>query len=361
MSRVSPTLEGFRAAFRRPAFTLAEITWRWAAGGSGIALLLLGVVEFLKTLPVTNGELLLLRSHQPYLVALAIRHILAGSCERIVFSAVLVLFLLGILWVVAASLGRLVTVNALLDYVRQRLARATWAAGLTEDEGTGIARTVTSRNPVYALIRLNGLRASLTLVAIIALIGAAILGELASSDRHPRPGLTLLLFVPLAAIVWLVWSWFNWLLSLSAMFVVRDRENAMVAIREAVALCRRRRAAILAVSSWTGFAHLVVFVGASTLALIPLGLLGLLAWRAMALMAVVGTLAYFAFADWLYMARLAGYIYIAETPDALLVAPPAVIVPPSDAPRVPWEPPAETRIDPEELILSDIPGLRSDT
>jgi hypothetical protein len=360
MSSVSPTLEGFRAAFRRPSFTLAEIVWRWAAGGAAVALFLFGVVEFLKTLPVTNGELLLLRSRQPSLVALAIRHIFAGSSPRVVISLLLACLLLAALWVIAASLGRMVTVNALLDYARQRLARATWAAGLLQNDGQGITRTGVTRNPVYALIRLNSLRASLTLAAIVGLAGAAILASLISPDENPQPGLVVLLFVPLAAMVWLLWSGLNWLLSLSGMFVVRDGENAAAGIRAAVALCSERLGSVLAVSLWSGVAHLVVFVGAATLASLSLGLLSVLPWRAIALLMIAGMLGYLAFADWLYVARLAGYVYIAETPEGLLQAASPMIVPPGEDSRMPSERLPETRIDPEELILSDIPGVPSD-
>ena len=68
------------------------------------------------------------------------------------------------------------------------------------------------------------------------------------------------------------------------------------------------------------------------------------------------TLAYFALADWLYMARLAGYVCIVETPEALLyppmppspvfTAPPAAQVPPTTL---------QTTIDRDEPILSDVP------
>jgi hypothetical protein len=68
---------------------------------------------------------------------------------------------------------------------------------------------------------------------------------------------------------------------------------------------------------------------------------------------ILGTLAYFAVVDWLYMARLAGYISIAEMPEnwassASLSAPP----PPGErfAPG-----PLQTTIDRDESILSDIP------
>jgi hypothetical protein len=47
MPRVSPTLEGFRAAFRRPSLTFTEIAWRWTAGATAWAWFVLWVIEYL--------------------------------------------------------------------------------------------------------------------------------------------------------------------------------------------------------------------------------------------------------------------------------------------------------------------------
>jgi hypothetical protein len=68
-------------------------------------------------------------------------------------------------------------------------------------------------------------------------------------------------------------------------------------------------------------------------------------WRLVLLAVILVTLAYFALADWLYTARLAGYICIAEMPEALPAAP---LPPPM---------PPQTTIDRDELILSDVPGV----
>ena len=75
---ISPTAEGFRAAFRRPSLTLAEVMWRWTAGATAAALFLFGLFEYLETLPVTNGELLFLRTRHPYLVGRRSRTSCAG-------------------------------------------------------------------------------------------------------------------------------------------------------------------------------------------------------------------------------------------------------------------------------------------
>src|SRR5271169_1956199 len=98
MPHVSPTLEGFRAAFRRPSLTFAEIMWRWAIGATVIAVFFFGLFEYLNTLPVSNGELLFLRTRQPYLVGEALAHIFRGSLSRGMIAFLLAAIMLGVLW-----------------------------------------------------------------------------------------------------------------------------------------------------------------------------------------------------------------------------------------------------------------------
>ena len=354
---ISPTSEGFRAAFRRPSLTLAEMTWRWTAGATTAALLLFGLIEYLDTLPVTNGELLFLRTRQPYLVAEAIAHILRGSLGRGVMALLLAILLLGMLWIAAASVGRIATVRGLLDYFRRDVAGSVSAGGARNDAERNGAGNVSTKS-LPALLRLNFLRAALALGVVLGFMGAAILAGFASPDADPRPGLAFFLFLPLAGLVWLVWAVLNWLLSLAGMFAVRDGGDAAGAISAAVALCRERTGPVAAVSFWTGLAHLVAFVGATMVVSMPLGFAGVVPWRLVVLAVLLVTLAYFALADWLYMARLAGYVCIAEMPETLLAPeapPPRPVFPPVTGP------PVQTTIDREEPILSDLPNLAVET
>jgi hypothetical protein len=360
---ISPTVEGFRAAFRQPSLTLAEIAWRWTVGVSAIALFFFGLFEYLNTLPVTNGELLFLRSRQPYLVSQALAHILRGSLSRAVMSALVAVLMLTLLWIIAAAVGRLATVRSLLDYFHRDTHGYASACDSTEDGGRDAAGKVsTSRvaegGPFPALVRLNFLRAAVALAAVCGLLGAAILAGFASPDAHPRPGLAFLLFLPLAGLVYLVCSSLNWFLALAGVLAVRGGEDAVGAISSAVTLCRERTGAVSAVSTWTGLAHLVAFVGATTVVSIPLGFAPLVSWRLVVAAMIFITVAYFALADWLYMARLAGYVCIAEMPQALNAP-----VPPSPQPgasgafQVGPATPLKTTIDRDESILSDVPNL----
>src|ERR1700733_11768660 len=344
---ISPTAEGFRTAFRRPSLALAEIMWRWIVGATVTALFVFGLFEYLDTLPVTNGELLFLRTRHPYLVGEAIAHILRGSLNRAVMASLLAALTLVVLWIIVASLGRIATVRAVLDYFRRDVA--------------GNVSTTDSHenNPLPALFRLNFLRVALVVAALFGFQGAAILAGFASPDAHPQPGLAFSLFLPLAGLICWLWWAFNWLVSFAGIFAVRDGEDAVGAISAAVAFLRERTGAVFAVSTWTGLAHLVAFVGATTVASIPLGFAGLVPWRLVVAAEILVALAYFAFADWLYMARLAGYICIAETPQALLAplppAPVSISRPPVQTTLV------QTTIDRNEPILSDLPNLAVET
>ena len=341
VARVSPTLEGFRAALRRPSFTLAEIAWRWAVGGAVLAVFAFGVIEYLKTLPVTNRDLFLLRTRHPVLVGQAIGHIFRGSLSRASMAALLAALALTFLWIVAASAGRLVTVRSLLDYFRSVVFKA--AEDDAESESHPGKRSRTS-----ALLGLNFLRAAVALAALFAFQGAAILAGFASPDANPRPGLAFLLFLPLAGLICLAWWALNWLLSLAPLFAVRDGEDTLAAVSSAVTLSRERGGAVFAVSTWTGLAHLTVFMIATSVVSMPLAFVQILPGRLVLAGVLLITLVYLAIADWLYMARLAGYVCIIEMPETL---PEPAPLPPAARPA----PAVQSTIDRDEPILSDVP------
>jgi hypothetical protein len=381
MSRISPTLEGFRAVFRRPSLTLAEISWRWTAGAAATALFSFLFLEYLDTLPVTNGDLLLLRTRQPILIGQAFGHIFHGSLSRVVMAGLVATVALTFLWILAASVGRATTVRSLVDYFARRTEEAT--DGQKSDALASSIPTAERSGPLRSLLRLNFLRVAVALAAILAFIGAAIVVNLISTSLastnavpaqvaqsgspqpDPASGLAFLFLFPLAGLIFLVWSGLNWVLSLAGVFAVRSAtdapEDALGALSAAVAFCRERGGAVFAVSTWTGLAHLTVFVVATTVVSMPLSLARIApGWVVLAGVLVV-TVTYFAAADWLYMARLAGYVCIAEMPEALLspvLLPPA---PPHIPPPTPPSPPVHTTIDRDEPILSDLPNPTVET
>lgn len=341
MPHASPTLEGFRAAFRRPSLTFAEIAWRWAVGASATALFIFYAIEYLDTLPVSGADEILLATRQPVLVSRAIEHILRGSLPRAVFAALVAALALSLFWIVASSFGRLATTRALLDYLRPEAAGIGTAAEISDRPGLPQPR------PIRALIDLNFLRLAVILAAALALVGAGILVSFLSTRTVPRPGLAFTVFLPLTALILLAGWALNWWLSLATIFAVRDGEPALAALSAAVSCFRQRPGAISAVSTWTGLAHLVAFSIFGTAASFPLAFLQIApSWLIIAGVIVV-TLVYLAVADWLYIARLAGYVFIAEMPDVALD-------PSTDTLSIP---PTDAAVDRTETILSDNPNV----
>lgn len=349
MSQVSPTLEGFRAAFRRPALTFAEIAWRWTLGATAWALLLFSFFEYLNTLPVTHADATLLSTRHPALVGRALTHILRGSLNRVVLAALLGALALSLLWIVAASIGRAATVRALLDYFAGRRNVA--------DDSSAEASEKADSLSLRSLVGLHFLRVATVLAALLALVGAAILAGFVSSEAKPQPGLAFILFLPLAGLIFIAWPMLNWVLSLACVFSIRDGEDALGALAAAVTFFRERWGAILAVSTWTGLAHFVAFSIATTAVSLPLSLIQFAPSRLVIACILLVTLAYFAVADWLYIARLAGYVCIAEMPQTL---PAAASLPSATSPTGNVAS-LETAIDRDEPILSDVPNLAVET
>jgi len=346
MSVPSPTIEGFRAAFRRPSLTLAEVAWRWSVGSTTLASAFFYFIEYLSTLPVTGADSFLLSSRQPAFIARALAHILHGSLNRAVLAALLLVLALCVLWIIAASIGRLSTLRALFERLRSEAE----SNSLIKTRGSGRAR------PLRALIDLNFLRVAMVLAVFLAVGGAAILCTFVSSDAHPRPALAFALFIPLAGVICTAGWALNWWLSFAGIFAVRNEEDALGALSAAVSFFRERTGAVCAVSTWTGFAHLIAFSIATTVASVPFAFIPIVPFRLVIAPVMLVTLAYFAVVDWLYVARLAGYICIAEMPGALLAAPPIEPISPSGiVPRI------DDAIDRDERILSDIPNLALET
>jgi hypothetical protein len=351
MARVSPTLEGFRAALRRPLFTFAEISWRWTIGATSWALVLYGFFEYLNTLPVSKRDAALLASRQPALVGRAIAHIFRGSMNRAVLAALCAALALSLFWMVAASIGRAATVRALVDYFREKFAGEVSSGGSEHDLSAEANRRAGS---FFSLIGLNFLRVALVLAGLLALLGAAILAGFASSKANPQPGWVLVLLLPAAVLICSIWSMLSWQVSLAGVFAVRDDEDAIGALFAAADFCRDRTGAVFAVSTWTALAHFVAFSIASTAVSLPLAFAQVVPLRLVLAVIILVTLAYFAVVDWLYMARLAGYVCILEMPEAIVASEPLQADPPAGPLTVGT--PIQTTIDLNEPILSDLPS-----
>ena len=311
MKRRSPTLEGFQIMFRAPLLGLAEIAWRWSFGLAAAAVLLFSLREYLDTLPVTAGDMLLLRTRQPVLMLQVLSRIFQGSAPRAVAAFAVLVPALGVAWIIIASLGRAATLKTLIEYLRRSHGRVR----------------------LTSLLALNALRAVTFLAAAVSIVGALLAARAASSSADPSPGSALLIFWMLIMLVGLACSLLNWYLSLAAIFVVKDGVSTFAALAAAIDLCRSRTGSIAAALTWFGVAHTAVFVVASSAAAVPLGFSEVLPGGVVLGGLLLVALLYFAAVDFLYVGRLAAYMFMIEEPTALPL-------PASD-----------------DDILSDIPGL----
>ncbi|HVO80157.1 MAG TPA: hypothetical protein VMT28_05470 [Terriglobales bacterium] len=333
--------------FRRPSLGLAEITWRWSFGFAVASLLTLSCLEYLDTLPVTRGEMLLLRSRQPALISRAIADIFRGSAPRVVEVGIVLAATMAMAWIVLASLGRAATLQALLRYFRE------YAATLgVVPAAESVPQTASSR--LRSLCGLNFFRVGVTLAAVVGCLGALLLAGAASPEKDPSPWSALLVFMVLTMLVWLAWSALNWFLSLATVFVVGRGRDTFGAVASTVDLCRAHAGPVFAAGTWFGLTHLAAFVIASSVVMFPLAFIGLLPPPVVLGGVLLITLLYFAVVDFLYVGRLAAYVAIVELPEAPPAPAAPLLSPPSQSATV--SPPPAPCIDQDELILSDVGG-----
>lgn len=301
--------------FRLPLLGCAEIAWRWTFGVTVTAVIVFSLREYLVSLPVTAAEMFLWRTRHPVLMLQALSRVFRGSAPRAAAAAVVLILALTVAWIILASVGRAATLKTLFEYFRGSNSRDT------------------HRWPIVSLFALNSLRAATVLAATVGVAGAMLLAGSASSPEDPSPGRVFLIFWLMTILIGLACSLLNWYLSLAAVFVVRDGTPAFTALAAATDLCRTRPGSLTATATWFGLAHTVLFVVATSAAAFPLGFAELLPGGMVVGGVLLVMLLYFAAVDFLYVGRLAAYVFMIENPEPLPV-------PPS-----------------EDDILSDIPGL----
>ena len=338
---------------RQPAVSLAEIMWRWSFGAAACFLLGFGFLEYLDTLPVSNGDRLLLRTRHPVLISHALSHVLEGSALRFMMATIVLFSALAVLWVFISALGRGVTLRPLVSYIRERAHSVAPDSVQPEEDLPG--SDVHSWR-LHPLIGLNFLRASLALAASGSLLAAVILAGFASSKSHPHPGTVFLLGCLFIVLVWLTWSSISWFLSVASIFAVRPGNDTFGSLISAVEMCRDRPGPMVAVGTWFGLTHLVLFFVAASVVSFPLGFAQVVPPRIVLTAVLLLTLLYFAIVDTLYIGRLAAYVAILEAPPERETSPvlPSIGSRPGTQQSTVGIQPASEMVDQDERILSDL-------
>jgi hypothetical protein len=306
--RTSPSMEGFRAVFRRPALGLAEVAWRWTSATVAWLLFCFLLFEYLDSLPVTKADLFLLGSGVPRFVRGAIQRILLSDAIRFLVAAAICLLAICITWIFAASVGRAATLGALIDQTKDEPPAEAPSSPTADSQGSA---STLSRLIPRALVLLHCGRAALLLTTLSEFVGAAIVAGSLGSDHDAHPGIAFLWFLVLTWAIAILWYSLDWLLSTAPIFAIRDGDSAFHAISKAVTFVCRRFEAVVRTSALFGVVHLIIFFVASSLASAPLALVRILPPGAIFLCVVFVTLLYFVLIDFLRVARLAAYICIA--------------------------------------------------
>ena len=321
MSERNLVREGFAAVARRPEVVAGEIAWRWAFGAAAWVLLLVGVHLVFRAVPVSRAEIAMARRYGVFQAADAIARILIDAWPGLLRLAAVLVPGIAAVWILAASVGRAATLKGLLNGVRSEKVEA----------GRPRPATVGFRS----LLGLNFLRAGATLAAIIGYIGALVLAGMTLPSDPQYAGIAVLVWMLLAGAVALCWTVLNWFLALAAIFVARDGDSAFAAVAASLALYRRQPRDYATTAAWFGFFRSLALVAAIVLSLFaaaaPTGV-------ATAVIVAAVALAYFAVADWMYVARLAAFVKLAEPP----------VVPAPAEPPVPESPPAVESHDASE-------------
>ncbi len=296
MTETSPIRAGFAAIHKNPAIAVIEIAWRWTFGLIGTIFLLLGTRAFVSGLKLSEGDEQALRGHDPTMIAAALMHILQQGGVLQSFFAILAAVAIpsAIVWIIAATFGRAATLRRLIP---------------------------SSTINLSAIFGVTAARAAILVIAIAAwYLWMVLCAILTVSADHANYSLYVLLSMLALPVIGIIWGLLNWILSLAPILTVQENRSAIQTFHDAVRLIRQRRNRLVSASTWLGLPRLAAMVIALIFVLVALVVIDSVAIAGIVLTIV--TLAYCAFADYLYIVRLAAYAEIArELPIATAATP----------------------------------------
>ena len=275
-----------------PALVVGEIAWRWTFGLIVLLVLAFGFMVYLSTIEVSAPALWLISTREPAAIAAAFLYMFRDSGWAATRISLIALPPLGILWIMIASIGRAATL------------RPIFAAGTPESAQRG-------RSGWRQLLGLNFLRFSLWVAASIGCAAWLVIAFTAVDD----PALSLLIFLAVTSVVFVIWAGLNWMLSIALIFSVRDGADTFESISLAVDLFSRRFSQLFVTSSGWGAARGIAFIAGVFLLRGVLSFSGRVPSGFLVIAGLAVALAYLAFADLLYIGRLASYVTIVEGED----------------------------------------------
>jgi hypothetical protein len=325
---------GFRAVFRQPALILAEIAWRWSFGAAAWVLVVLTARAVLAGIDISEAEYLLARHSDLFLIADACARILSQALPAFARAAAIIVPALALIWIFAVTLGRAATLKALFSVPLEFVGPGALAGAAPEPFKSSTAAGAHARGKMRfsSLLFLYLLRALFTLATLLAFIGTMILAAITFPAQGADPSTAALIWVILAALAAVFWTVINWFLALAPIWIVRDGRDPFRAIADSLALFRRDSGAYVSAAWWFGVIRGLALLTAFIAALVAASVLE--TSRAVAAASLLIALLYFAVADFLYVARIAAFVALADEssqPSAVSIQPPA----PEPQPAIP--------------------------
>ena len=280
----NPITQGLRAIMRDPAIFLVEILWRWSFALLACLVVVAVGLMLLGPLHVSHAWDTAWRSRDPQRMGQLVVTILLILGTKAIVAAIAVPIAIAFLWSILSALGRFVTVKRL-------------RVGLTSLR-------------FRSILALQFLRGFVTWFSF-ALLFAATFGEALIASRGPKPDLLLyyLMVMPSVILISAFWLTVNWYLSLAAIFG-REGQSFRGGFRQARQTVRLQRSDF----AGTGFVFMLFRVVALLIAMAICGLTSGMAGsspQGYFVLLMIVSLAYFAVADFLYMARMAAYLALA--------------------------------------------------
>jgi hypothetical protein len=283
MDTETPARAGWRLALKNPKLIAVEIAWRWSFGVAGALLVWWAIMSTSHRVWVSDADWATLRSLDVRTVPETLARLMIVYWKLLLLVLAALLSALALVWTIAATWGRAVTLKILA--------------------GRG------NTPAVIGLTALRVLSFAATLLAAVLAVEVAVWISTPASADEPNWVLYLLILVIALPLIMIVWGILNWVLSLAPLFAVHERRGAMAALALTLRSVRADRKAYWSASGAYGLLR-----GGALVALIVVGavLAAISQGAAVLVLLCVLLLAYFAFADLLYIARMAAYLQIAE-------------------------------------------------
>ncbi len=195
-----------------------------------------------------------------------------------------------------------------------------WIVAATTGRAATLKRLLVCDANLKAIFVFTAARAILIVAAVLAwYLWMMVCAAITMTSAEPNYALYLLLSMLALPVIAIVWGVLNWTLSLAPVLAAHDN-GAWRVWHNTILVVRQRRREFIAISTWLGLPRLFAMGAALVVALIFLAFIDSVVVGSIVLTLI--TLVYCAFADYLYVVRLAAYAQIArELPIATAATP----------------------------------------